>query len=298
MAGRPPTVDAAAGLPAPAVRPYVRRYLGYRYLGFPPGVHVGLPSAWLTVVISLDEPTRVAQTPGAAATAYAALAGGLDTRPVAIAHDGDQYGVQLELSPLGCRGLLGLPAAGLARAVADLPDLLGQAPARELAERMAEGRSWASRFAVLDEVLGRAIRRDAGAPAAEVERAWRCVRDSGGAVGIGEMAAEIGWSRRHLTARFTAEFGLTPKDVARVVRFERAKRLLSGTARPGLAETAVACGYYDQAHLARDWRELAGMPPSAWLAAGDLPPVEFGTDAAASVRAGASAPDRGASGPR
>ncbi|MEU6082503.1 helix-turn-helix domain-containing protein [Streptomyces sp. NPDC047108] len=280
MAATPPTVDAAAGLPAPAVRPYVRRYLGYRYLGFPPGIHVGLPSAWLTVVISLDEPTRVGRAPGAPVTAYEALAGGLDTRPVAIAHHGDQYGVQLELSPLGCRGLLGLPAAGLARTVADLSDLLGPLPARELAERMAESNSWASRFAVLDEVLGRAVRGEAPAPAAEVERAWRRVRATGGAVGIAALAADVGWSRRHLTSRFAAEFGLTPKDAARVVRFERAKRLLSGPVRPTLTETAVACGYYDQAHLARDWRELAGMPPSAWLAAGDLPPVEFGPEAA------------------
>ncbi|MFD4367854.1 helix-turn-helix domain-containing protein [Rhodococcus sp. NPDC058521] len=31
-----------------------------------------------------------------------------------------------------------------------------------------------------------------------------------------------------------------------------------------MSEIAGMCGYYDQAHMARDWRELAGMPPSEW----------------------------------
>jgi AraC-like DNA-binding protein len=54
-----------------------------------------------------------------------------------------------------------------------------------------------------------------------------------------------------------------------VVRFDRARRLLLRRAegsRVVLAELAVECGYYDQAHLARDFRDLAGCPPSALLA--------------------------------
>ncbi|MGP3922035.1 helix-turn-helix domain-containing protein [Streptomyces sp. 8N616] len=279
MAVRTRVTDSAAGLPAPALRPYVRRYLGYRYLGYPPGTHLGLPSGWVTVVVSLGEPTRVARTPGERTTAHPALAGGLHTAPVGIAHDGDQYGVQLELSPLGCRTLLGLPAAGIAAAVVDLSELLGPAVVRDLPERMAAGSTWAERFAVLGEALGRAAAaRDTAVVAPEVAYAWRRVRQSGGAVRVGALAADIGWSRRHLTSRFAAEFGLTPKDAARVVRFERAKSMLCQPARPSLAETAAACGYYDQSHLAREWRDLVGMPPSAWLAAEELPPVEAASD--------------------
>ena len=67
-----------------------------------------------------------------------------------------------------------------------------------------------------------------------------------------------------------AETGLTPKSAARVTRFDRARRLLqrqAGAGQPAtLADIAVTCGYYDQAHLAREFRELASCPPSAWLA--------------------------------
>ena len=65
------------------------------------------------------------------------------------------------------------------------------------------------------------------------------------------------------------EVGLTPKTIARVVRFDRARRLLQRGVmvlrRPMLADLAVACGYYDQAHLDREFRALAGCSPSRWL---------------------------------
>ncbi len=74
----------------------------------------------------------------------------------------------------------------------------------------------------------------------------------------------MGWSARHLTNRFRAEVGLRPKEAARVVRFDRARRQL----RPGrrMADVAAAAGYYDQAHLAREFQALAGVPASRWLA--------------------------------
>src|SRR5204863_6694413 len=87
-----------------------------------------------------------------------------------------------------------------------------------------------------------------------------------GRTSVTALAAHVGWSRRHLTSRFTAEFGLGPKAVIRVVRFEYACELF--LTRPGksLAEIAVNAGYYDQSHLTREWSELAGCTPTAWLA--------------------------------
>jgi len=66
---------------------------------------------------------------------------------------------------------------------------------------------------------------------------------------------------------------MSPKAAAMVLRFERSRRLLERSARPGLAEVAAACGYDDQAHLSRDWRALAGCTPTAWMAA-ELPSVQ------------------------
>jgi transcriptional regulator GlxA family with amidase domain len=86
---------------------------------------------------------------------------------------------------------------------------------------------------------------------------------------IEQIAREIGWSRRHFSQRFRDEVGLTPKSAARVFRFERACGLIKDQ-RPSLADVALACGYYDQAHMTREWNTLAGCSPSAWIAS-ELP---------------------------
>jgi AraC-like DNA-binding protein len=93
---------------------------------------------------------------------------------------------------------------------------------------------------------------------------------AGGQLPVAALAAETGWSDRHLRSRFRAETGLTPKAAARLIRFGRARRLLLRRQRAGtgasLAELAAECGYYDQAHLDREFRGLAGCPPTTWLA--------------------------------
>lgn len=52
---------------------------------------------------------------------------------------------------------------------------------------------------------------DRHVPMPEVRHAWHRIRDSGGRVRVGELAADTGWSRRHLAERFRRELGLSPK---------------------------------------------------------------------------------------
>lgn len=79
---------------------------------------------------------------------------------------------------------------------------------------------------------------------------------------------------RYLSQEFGREFGLTPKVMARVMRFERAQQLLRLPTRPSIAAVAAHCGYADQAHLTRDWHEFAGSSPTEWLRDETIPDVE------------------------
>jgi transcriptional regulator GlxA family with amidase domain len=88
-----------------------------------------------------------------------------------------------------------------------------------------------------------------------------------GAAPVEALAADIGWSRRHLLGRFREHTGLPPKVFARILRFQRAAALLADPAGPSLCEIALDCGYYDQAHLNRDFRAFAGRTPTELLAA-------------------------------
>jgi AraC-like DNA-binding protein len=268
-------VESVVARPQPLLRPLVAGYIGYRVEGAEPGVHRGLPSRHLTFIVTLDGTVDLAAMPDPRQppASFTALAGGLHTSPALIRHDGYQFGIQLELTPLGSRTLLGLPAGELATAVVDLATVLGPV-AGELIERLRAAITWTDRFLQLDAVLAR-LARDRGRPDPELAWAWRRLAVSRGAVGIGGLAAEVGWSRRHLGERFRREYGLSPKQAARVMRFEMANRLLRGADRPALADLATRCGYYDQAHLTREWRELAGCPPTVWLSE-ELPYVQDG----------------------
>ncbi|WP_328806666.1 AraC family transcriptional regulator [Streptacidiphilus fuscans] len=270
-----PVDEAVRGVPAPALRGLVGWYSGYRQSGLPVARHRGLPSPWLTLILTLDDPLSVAAHPDPAAAPgdYLTLLGGLHTAPALIAVPGRQSGVQIALSPLGARSLLGLPGGALAGIDVHADDVLG-ADAREVHERLRAAAGWPERFAVVDAwLVGRLLRGDADSgriasvPPPEAVRAWRLLVATGGRVRVDSLAAEVGWSARHLQSRFVAEFGLSPKAAARVVRFDLARRALAARPdRPDLAGLAADCGYADQSHLDREFAALAGCSPSAWLA--------------------------------
>jgi AraC-like DNA-binding protein len=256
--------ESVRRLPAPPLRPFVEWYAGYRQDGVAPARHRGLPSSALTLIVTLDDPLIIAEHPDPRQPPgqYGTLLGGLHTRPALITHEGRQSGIQLALTPLGARALLGIPAAELASQDVDAADVLGSFAA-ELRERVHDERTWADRFTVVDDLLWQRTAAVTGVRP-EVGYAWRRLRAANGAVPVSGLAAETGWSTRYLNAQFRAETGLAPKAAARVFRFQHARyHVARGVS---LARVAVECGYYDQAHLAREFRALAGCPPSQWLA--------------------------------
>ena len=276
-----PFSEAVLGHPPDALSPFVEGYIGYRSQGYSPGIHRGLPGRHLTFIISLGGPVDIAAMPDRRhpPVAFDAFVSGYHDGPATIVHDGNQYGVGLDLTPLGARALLGFPAAEVAGIVVDLEDVFGRG-AERLVDQLASAPAWTDRFAILDSVLLRALSskpsRRSAVPRPEVMRAWDRLLASRGTVDVRSLAAEVGWSRRHLAEQFRAEIGLAPKAVARVLRFDRSKQLLKRPAadRPSLASVAGAAGYYDQAHLNRDWRDLAGCSPTTWMAE-ELPVVDL-----------------------
>ena len=231
-------------VPAP-LHPLVSSAVGYRVPAHPAGVHRGLPSRHLTLVVELLAPLGV--TGMEQPVSAHGVVGGLHTRAALIDAGRPQEGLQYGLTPLGARVLLGLPAGELRGRVVDLEDVVG-ALAPRLLDRAA---GW-----------GGHLGRTAIAP--EVAEAWRLILARDGGVPIATVAAHVGWGRRHLAERFRLATGLTPKEAARVARFEKALRLLR-TQRPPLAALAVAAGYADQPHLAREWRALTGVSMTTWV---------------------------------
>lgn len=264
-----PAFRACERAPAPGLLPYVTAYTGYRQEASAPSVHQGVASGHLTFLLCLDGRVEMLANadPRHPPGSFTAAVGGLHDAPARIAQGDPQTGLQLRLTWRGARAVLGLPAAELAGNTVDLHDVLGRR-ADALLERLAAADGWPARFALLDAELAALV---AGGPGErgippEVGYAWDRLVETGGNLRIEELAREVGWSRRYLAEKFRAETGLAPKAAARVIRFEAACDRLRAPDRPSLARVAAEAGYVDQAHLSRDFRDLAGIPATAWLA--------------------------------
>jgi AraC-like DNA-binding protein len=243
---------------APLVlRGYLRNYTGYEEWSASPLCRREVPSGHVTLILSPDSELRLPER-------HVSFVAGLHDSYSLVEHPGRQRGVEVRLTPLGAHALFGMPMHELANRAVALSDLAGVG-GDELVARMWDVDGWERRFAILDSALVGRL-REAPAVSSELAWAWGRLRASAGRAGIGALADELGWSHRRLIGRFREQIGMPPKLLARVFRFERVSALLRDTAAPRLAEVAFDCGYYDQAHLNRDFREFAGTTPGEYLA--------------------------------
>lgn len=245
--------------------PYVASFVPYD-VNSEPGIHRGLPSTALTFVLPVGEPLEVswAADPDSRRVGWSCVSG-LHTGPAHIHHGRRQRGVQLGLTALGVRALLGLPLGALADELLTLDDLDGLSPTlRHLPEQLADLPTQRDRARLVTRRLVEAL-ASAGAPGPRAEVGHALSRLTGG-VSVAHVADETGLSRRHLGSLVRAECGVTPKQLQRIARFERSHDRLRRTgASTGLAALAVECGYADQAHLSREWAALARCSPTTWL---------------------------------
>jgi AraC-like DNA-binding protein len=251
--------------PDPRLAADVLAIYGYREWGEAPMFRRETPHGAIVLILDLGPTLRfldgfggrgVAEHPGG-------FVAGLVETPVFTATAGAQEGIELLLTPLGAGRLLGLPVAALGGAVVGVGD--GIAGIADLSDRLRATQGWNERFRIVEAWLaGRAA--SARAVPRELALAWDALRRGG--MPVARLAAALGWSERRLGRRFTAEFGLPPKRAARLLRFERAARLLRGGVPA--AEAAARAGYADQPHLTREVRAFAGLSPGA-LARSALP---------------------------
>jgi AraC-like DNA-binding protein len=258
--------ELAEADPAPALRPYLSR----PYQGFVeqrPGSmrRLEVPNGGIVLVVNFGEPFQISGPRDLVGEEHrSSFLAGLTDEYAITEYVGTSQGIQVDLTPPGAHLVLGLPMSELANRVVQLEDVLGPA-ARRLTEALYEAPGWQARFELLDAALGARLAA-ARPPSPDVAWAWRRLIDTSGGVEIGALTNELGCSRRHLIARFREHVGLPPKTLARILRFNRVLALLARDDGARLAEIAYACGYYDQSHLNRDFRDLAGITPGEFLA--------------------------------
>jgi AraC-like DNA-binding protein len=176
-------------------------------------------------------------------------------------HGNALFGVAFDAA--GARPWLGVDADALVDRVLPLEDLIGR-EALLLRERLLETRALEARFALVEAwLLARLQPRFEPSPL--VCWALQRIEASAGRLPVETLAREAGVSRKHLAVLFRRQIGLGMKSLARLHRFRAATALLAGREQVPWAELAEACGYYDQSHLVREFRDFSGLTPGQFI---------------------------------
>lgn len=220
-----------------------------------------LPSG-VTIVLGLDGRVRVGKAGLADTTydAYGTCLAPLSLNALSVEPDPRMRGLVVSLAPWVAGAVLESGRLGDADGVTDTFTIGGRG-ADAMVARLRRAADWDERFAALANLL-RADCRPTWPP--EVILAWRRLAHTGGTMPITQLATELGASIRSLQQRFRSHVGVPPKAVARVFRARRACRLLLGGRTT--EDAALACGYFDLAHLTRDFKALLGATPRRYVA--------------------------------
>jgi AraC-like DNA-binding protein len=244
--------------------------VAYREYAPPPGLEALVACVWAShdgeVRVLPDACVDVVFSDGRLVVAGPATAANV----VPAAPGQTRVGVRFRVGAAGAA--LGLGVAELRDQGVPLTELWGPG-AQGLEDRVAAA---PSRQEALLALIGGVARRLPAPEAAdhEVRRAALALARPG--ADVQEVARAVGLSERQLRRRFEAAIGYGPATLTRVLRFQRFLRLANAPGAVGapLARLAAEAGYADQAHLARECRRLAGLPPSALLATGAAPAGE------------------------
>ena len=266
--------DYRARPPGPRLAPFVESVWFARGTVPYASEHVAPTGASVAIVV-LGAP--LVQTPwgGVPTTSQTGLFIGPHDRPVRNAPSGETYAVGIVTTPVGSPACFGVQPRRLRGRVVELASVW---PAAEALRSELLALEAAGPEAQLDHVLD-TLTAHLVPPLAGLHRCARAVAavTADPTRSIAEIADELGISHGHLDREFARHVGLTPRMLSRILRMQRLLATVDTRNGTPWADAAAALGWYDQAHLIRDFRRHTGVTPSRYIAAqravfGDLEP--------------------------
>ena len=167
--------------------------------------------------------------------------------------------IGIRLHPWAAGAFLGIPPLEVRDQLVSLTDatpVIERAAATMWQETTSDARL-AAVVRALEKVAGQRAR-----PEPALRAAVRLLTGSSAPRSLGDLADRLGKSVRWLQRRFEHDVGLGPKLLARVARVQRAIRLAQQSPSSSWGAVAALAGYFDQSHLVRDFREIAGFTPT------------------------------------
>lgn len=165
--------------------------------------------------------------------------------------------------PGGAYPFLQLPLSELHNQLAPLDVIWGHY-ATEIREQLSTAPTIQAGFDLFERILLARL-RDIPYGLKVVQYAIAEIARQHGALSIRELSDDIGISQNHLLTQFKRMVGVSPKELAGLYRLQHVLRTIDTTKPVGWARIAQQCGYYDQAHLTKDFKVRLGQGPTDYL---------------------------------
>lgn len=223
------------------------------------------PTGSTVGILVLGDP--IIQTPddgrGAPVVGQEGLLVGPHDRPIVNEPSGETHAIGIVTTPVGCESIFGVTPSSIRGQVVLLRSRWGDASL--VRERLLDTEG-------PDEMLEVVETRLVGSLAEPGPRFARCERavaflEEDPTKPVAEIARRLGVSHGYLDREFTRVVGLTPRSLGRLLRVRRLLDGLDVHGTPNWADLAVALGWFDQAHLIRDFRRHTGVSPTRYVEA-------------------------------
>jgi AraC-like DNA-binding protein len=222
-----------------------------------------LPDGCVELVFHFHDPFRTHFANGKTALQPRSFVVGQMNRFLEIAPDGRIGFIAIRFSARGAYHFFPRSLNQVAAAVIDSREVWKER-ADEWTDRIGLAAGMPARVRIVEELLLGCLRERAGCDRM-VDQCLQLIETRAGQSSIAQLASEIGAGRRQLTRRFESAVGVSPKQFSRIIRFLHVLRCLQDRTHQTLTETALSCGYFDQAHFNHEFRQFAGMKPGELL---------------------------------
>lgn len=253
--------------PPPCLAPYIRCYWKLETEA-PSGSHSDQAQRFLAegleFTFNLAEPIDIETIDGAVKSMTASGITGPMIRPMRLKPTGALNLFGICFRPGGSYPFFKIPTHALVDQSPDVSDFWGS-EGRRLVERIQDdGLTTESRIEIisvyLSNLLGKKLKDDAA-----INAAIDFIDHLKGRISVDDLARCLGMSCRHLERKFKERIGMTPKQLCRNIRFKHAYKKIEASHRDNWVGMALACGYYDQAHLINEFKHFTGASPAEFF---------------------------------